>query len=198
MNEERWHNFAKEKPSEDMEGRNFIVSNGHYEKIATWCGYWENEPFMGDRLCDEVVRWKFYFTPEEEKANEATHTEPKPMKCDELKKVEGKENAELKAELDEKDKDIAYWREEYDKETQLTDALKEEIESLKASHYAESVDEGMENRKLKRALWLTRALRARDIQRWWISATCAPITERACNVWKNVERKCRAKAEEYK
>ena len=63
MNEERWHNFAKEKPSADMEGRNFIVSNGHYEKIATWCGYWENEPFMGDRLCDEVVRWKFYFTP---------------------------------------------------------------------------------------------------------------------------------------
>ena len=28
MTEERWHNFAKEKPSEDMEGRNFIVSNG--------------------------------------------------------------------------------------------------------------------------------------------------------------------------
>ena len=88
MNEERWHNFAKEKPSEDMEGRNFIVSNGHYEKIATWCGYWENEPFMGDRLCDEVVRWKFYFTPEEEKANEATHTELKPMKCDKLQRYE--------------------------------------------------------------------------------------------------------------
>ena len=245
MNEERWHNFAKEKPSEDMEGRNFIVSNGHYEKIATWCGYWENEPFMGDRLCDEVVRWKFYFTPEEEKANEATRTEPKPMKCDELKQVENPIEwglyydkaevdeaiaelkarmqldddemagflqleeecgggdlrnyiAELKQELSEKDKDIAYWREEYDKETQLTDALKDEIESLKASHYAESVDEGMENRKLKRALWLTRALRARDIQRWWIAVTCSKTTERACNVWKNVERKCRAKAEEYK
>lgn len=84
MVEERWHDFAKEKPSEDMEGRNFIVSNGHYEKIATWCGYWENEPFMGDRLCDEVVCWKFYFTPEEEKANDETRTEPKAMKCDEL------------------------------------------------------------------------------------------------------------------
>ena len=85
MVEERWHDFAKEKPSEDMEGRNFIVSNGHYEKIATWCGYWENEPFMGDRLCDEVVRWKFYFTPEEEKVNDSNRTEPKAMKCDELK-----------------------------------------------------------------------------------------------------------------
>ena len=76
--------------------------------------------------------------------------------------------------------------------------LKAEIESLKASHYAEMVDAGMRERRLRRALWMARALRARDIQRWWISATCAPITERACNVWKNVERKCRAKAEEYK
>lgn len=54
-----------------------------------------------------------------------------------------------------------------------------------------------ENRRLKRALWLARALRARDIQRWWISATCAKITERACSVWNNVERKCREKAESY-
>ena len=76
--------------------------------------------------------------------------------------------------------------------------LKAEIESLKASHYAESVDAGMENRKLKRALWLTRALRARDIQRWWIAVTCSKTTDRACSVWNNVERKCRAKAEQYK
>ena len=76
--------------------------------------------------------------------------------------------------------------------------LKAEIESLKASHYAEMVDAGMRERRLRRALWIARALRARDIQRWWISATCAPITERACSVWNNVERKCRAKAEEYK
>lgn len=40
--------------------------------------------------------------------------------------------AELNAKLAEKDK---------------------EIESLKASHYAESVDAGMENRRLKRALY---------------------------------------------
>ena len=78
------------------------------------------------------------------------------------------------------------------------DELREKIESLKASHYAESVDAGMENRKLKRALWLTRALRARDIQRWWIAVTCSKTTERACSVWNNVERKCRAKAEQYK
>ena len=78
------------------------------------------------------------------------------------------------------------------------DELREKIESLKASHYAEMVDAGMRERRLRRALWLARALRARDIQRWWIAATCAPITERACSVWNIVERKCRAKAEQYK
>lgn len=76
--EDRWHDFAKEKPSEDMEGRNFIVSNGYSDTLSMWCGgYWENEPFMGSKLCDEVVRWKGYLTPEEEKANEATRTELK-------------------------------------------------------------------------------------------------------------------------
>ena len=230
MTEERWHNFAKEKPSEDMEGRNFIVSNGHYEKITTWCGYWENEPFMGDRLCDEVVHWKFYFTPEEEKANEATRTEPKPMKCDEMKQVEypiewglyyDKDEvdeaiaelkariqldddemagfldleeecgggdlrnyiAELKKELNEKDKDIAYWRKEYDQEIKLTDALNAEIESLKASHYAEMVDAGMRERRLRRALYKACAN--------WAKAYRYPS-------FRKMERKCRAKAEQYK
>lgn len=76
--------------------------------------------------------------------------------------------------------------------------LKQKLEDVKATAYAEMVDAGMENRKLKRALWLTRALRARDIQRWWIAVTCSKTTERACSVWNNVERKCRAKAEQYK
>ena len=79
--EDRWHDFAKEKPSEDMEGRNFIVSNGFSDTLSMWCGgYWENEPFMGNKLCDEVVRWKGYLTPEEEKANETTCKELKAIK----------------------------------------------------------------------------------------------------------------------
>ena len=76
--------------------------------------------------------------------------------------------------------------------------LKQKLEDVQATHYAEMVDAGMRERRMRRALWLARALRARDIQRWWIAVTCAPITERACNVWHNVERKCRAKAEQYK
>ena len=84
---------------------------------------------------------------------------------------------------------------------QVNKAIEEknaEIENIKATHYAEMVDAGMRERKLKRALWFARALRARDIQRWWIAATCSKTTERACSVWNNVERKCRAKAEQYK
>ena len=37
-----------------------------------------------------------------------------------------------------------------------------EIESLKASHYAEMVDAGMRERRLRRALWLARAERAKE------------------------------------
>lgn len=92
--------------------------------------------------------------------------------------------AELEQKLAEKDKEIA--------------ELKKKLEDVQASHYAEMVDAGMRERRLKRALWLARALRARDIQRWWIAVTCSKTTERACSVWNNVERKCRAKAEEYK
>ena len=171
---------------------------------------------MGDRLCDEVVRWKFYFTPEEEKANEATRTEPKADEVDaaiaelkaeneRLKKQssctfsdDSLRVRQLKRKIADNSEKILELQKALDVALSEVYSLLDKIESPKASHYAEMVDAGMENRKLKRALWLTRALRARDIQRWWISATCAPITERACNVWKNVERKCRAKAEEYK
>jgi len=166
MVEERWHDFAKEKPSEDMEGRNFIVSNGHYEKIATWCGYWENEPFMGDRLCDEVVRWKFYFTPEEEKANEATRTEPNPMKCDELKSL-WVYSRDINENCDEEFVNFAKENgyEELVEKKEVTKAiaeLKNKLEDAKATAYAEMVDAGMRERRLRRALWIARAERAKE------------------------------------
>ena len=232
MTEERWHNFAKEKPSEDMEGRNFIVSNGHYEKIATWCGYWENEPFMGDHLCDEVVRWKFYFTPEEEKANGATNTEPKPMKCDELKQVEypiewgiyydksevDAAIAELKARIQLDDDEMAGFL-QLEEECGGGDLrnyiaeLKAKLENVQASHYAESVDAGMRERRQKRALWLAREWRAwGEVEFWSVAEGDKPkdvfhlsCTKRVHRMpitcvayWQEVARKCKAKAEEYK
>ena len=69
--------------------------------------------------------------------------------------------------------------------------LKAKLEDVQATAYAESVDAGMENRKLKRALWLARAERARD------NSILLP-SKFMRNVWDNVERKCRAKAEKYK
>jgi len=42
-----------------MEGMDFIVSNGFFHReISEWRGYWNNDPFCGDRHCDEVKYWK--------------------------------------------------------------------------------------------------------------------------------------------
>ena len=95
--------------------------------------------------------------------------------------------------------------------------LKDEIESLKASHYAEMVDAGMRERRMRRALWLARAERADDNYRlFYFSDTFGePLNikgysdpekgatkMRDSSEWKKfflkVERKCLKKAEEYK
>ena len=81
--------------------------------------------------------------------------------------------------------------EEYESLKRENAELKAKLEDVHATAYAESVDAGMENRKLKRALWLARAERARD------NSILLP-SKFMRNVWENVERKCRAKAEEYK
>ena len=130
------------------------------------------------------------------------------LTCEVVEKY-GKENAEFKQKLD---KAIA----ERDGNQVCIDALKQKLENVQASMYADVVDAGMENRRLKRALWLARAKRASDkalifyfamtgsynlningysdkekghtrmrTAKWWM------IT------WLKVERKCRAKAEEY-
>ena len=72
--------------------------------------------------------------------------------------------------------------------------LKAEIESLKASHYAESVDAGMRERRLRRALWLARAKHAQEMA-WNFHEK--KLVEK-CAKWDNVHLMCRAKAEEYK
>lgn len=56
--ERRWRKFPDEKPTEEMEGMDFIVSNGFFHReISEWRGYWNNDPFCGDRHCDEVKYW---------------------------------------------------------------------------------------------------------------------------------------------
>lgn len=108
------------------------------------------------------------------------------MKCDELKRkysdITGpyygynevnEAIAELKVKLSEKDK---------------------ELESLKASHYAEMVDAGMRERRLRRALYIVlarlfccmRELAARNA-----------LYDDECK-WDNFKTTCLKKAEEYK
>ena len=72
--------------------------------------------------------------------------------------------------------------------------LKQKLEDVQASHYAEMVDAGMRERRLRRALWLARAEMARTSA--WVFWNRK--NDYNYNKWKNVERKCRAKAEEYK
>ena len=106
---------------------------------------------------------------------------------------------------------VMYYKEEYGK-------LQKEIESLKASHYAEMVDAGMRERKLKRALWLARADRADDRARIFYfndletmldidGFSYDPKKKKGHKkfsarlwriIWLKVERKCLKKAEEYK
>ena len=58
--QQRWHKFPAEWPPKEMIGEEFIVSNGNYSKIAEWDeGYWENDPFCGSKVCDEVIKWKY-------------------------------------------------------------------------------------------------------------------------------------------
>lgn len=53
----RWRKVSEENPSEEMEGEDFLVSNGYYSVVCEWRGYWDNDPFCGDKNCDVVKFW---------------------------------------------------------------------------------------------------------------------------------------------
>ena len=98
--------------------------------------------------------------------------------------------------------------------------LKAKLEDVQATAYTESVDAGMENRRLKRALWLARAERAHVTTLLWnvycyqnnclyfrdfMNEKCNPFRDLPkktamewSNLWESIETKCRAKAEKYK
>ena len=109
--------------------------------------------------------------------------------------------------------------EEYENLKRENAELKEKLEDVQATAYTESVDAGMENRRLKRALWLARANRAEARKNYWYvrsinecdkylwSIDGSAVKYIGCikrsnfdwlKIWSEVEHKCRAKAEEYK
>jgi hypothetical protein len=96
--------------------------------------------------------------------------------------------------------------------------LKAKLENVQAGAYADSVDAGMRERRLHRALWLSRSERAIAEAEYWyghisgmyyIDAMEVPDEEDDrykrvkdtsigwYKTWMEVERKCRAKAEKY-
>lgn len=97
--------------------------------------------------------------------------------------------------------------------------LKQKLESVQATAYAESVDAGMRERWLKRALWLARAYRAEARKNYWYARSIHEGDKYLWSIdgsavkyigcikrtnfdwlltWSKVEDKCLKKAKEYK
>ena len=108
------------------------------------------------------------------------------------------ENAELKAKLD---KAIA----ERDGNQVCIDALKQKLENVQASMYCDVVDANMDNRRLRRALWIARAKRAIEKIAWfklWNASISTMNPEDGArqefDKWRKALGKFLKKAEEYK
>ena len=89
---------------------------------------------------------------------------------------------------------VMYSKEEYGKLQKEIESLKAKLETVQASAYADSVDTGMRERRLRRALWLARAERAKEMAKGYN----AVVEWCSHSRWIEVERKCLKKAEEYK
>lgn len=106
--------------------------------------------------------------------------------------------ADLKAKLE---KTIA----ERDCNQVCIDALKAKLENVQASMYADVVDANMENRRLRRELWIARAKRAIEKIAWfklWNSSISTMNPEDGArqefDKWKKSLGKFLKKAEEFK
>jgi hypothetical protein len=95
--------------------------------------------------------------------------------------------------------------EEYESLKRENAELKAKLESVQATAYAESVDAGMENRRLKRALWHDRAIRAEHMKNLIFEGELIYHDDSGEELdwrimyrkWERAETACRAKAEEY-
>lgn len=151
---------------------------------------------------DEIMVKKNFDNPHDHAVYKATEVD---AAIDELKTEHHKERDEYIS--------MVHSREQTIKE------LKQKLESVRASMYADVVDAGMENRRLRRALWIARALRAESRKNYWYARSChegddfivsidgSPVKYIGCikrtnfdwlKTWSEVECKCLKKAEEYK
>lgn len=137
-----------------------------------------------------------------------------------LHDVDNKWNEQCKeiAELKAKNRVLQSFYDIHGNVDNYIDQLKAKLESVQASAYADSVDAGMRERRMKRALWIARAERADDRARIFYFSDlesvldidgfsydskkkkgCKKLTARLWRIiWLKVERMCRDKAEEYR
>lgn len=121
-----------------------------------------------------------------------------PLKCDELNAYKGDVYIPVYGSIADaqvylkKDVDAAI--------AELKDVIHElqvNLEGAKATAYADSVDAGMRERRLRRALWIARAQIAEGKQKYYTECGYFDGWVRRVNVWLNVERKCLKKSKEY-
>jgi uncharacterized coiled-coil protein SlyX len=113
-------------------------------------------------------------------------------------------NHDLCQRVTENDGIRQHW-EEIEQTRAENERLKQKLESVQASMYADVVDANMENRRLRRALWIARAKRAIDKISWfklWNASISTMNPEDGArqefDKWKKALGKFLKKAEEYK
>lgn len=111
------------------------------------------------------------------------------MKCDKLEKWYAGQCSPSCVVYGAKEVDVAIAELKSENER-----LKAKLENVQASAYADSVDAGMCERRMRRALWLARAERAKEMAKGYN----AVVEWCSHSRWIEVERKCLKKAEEYR
>lgn len=131
------------------------------------------------------------------------------MKCDELKSYTLFTTSSLSGQrvylTNNVDDAIAELKQKLEDVNELIKTARKMLEDAKATHYAEMVDAGMRERRLKRALWLARANRALEKIAWfklWNASISTMNPEDGArqefDKWKRNLGKFLKKAEEYK
>lgn len=119
-----------------------------------------------------------------------------PMKCDELEKWYAGQCSPscVVYGANEVDEAIAELKEAWSSEHAACEALKQKLEDVQASAYADRVDAGMRERRLWRVLYKACANWAKSFK-----TTAEMLGAHVDAVkWDNMERTCRAKAEQYR
>jgi hypothetical protein len=125
------------------------------------------------------------------------------MKCDELKAYKGDVTIPVYGTIADAK---VYLKKDVD---EAIAELKQKLENVQASMYADVVDANMEIRRLRRALFIAHAIKAKF--KWWWMSECKhnescklfpdprEIEKFTNSAWvcSKSQKKCRAKAEEY-